>query len=57
MSQPRHTDPLPLGGDETPYSKGLMARALVATGMRPVQAYELARRIDADLNKRGASRG
>jgi 2-phosphoglycerate kinase len=45
---------LPLGGDETPYSKGLMARALVATGMRPVQAYELARRIDADLNKRGA---
>ena len=54
MSQPRHTDPLPLGRDGIPYSKGLMARALIATGMRAVRAYELARRIDVDLVERRA---
>jgi 2-phosphoglycerate kinase len=54
MKQPRHTDPLPLGGEGIPYSKGLMARALIATGMRAVPAYELARRIDLDLQKRGS---
>ena len=32
-SQPRHTEPLPLGGDGVPYSKGLMARALTAVGV------------------------
>jgi 2-phosphoglycerate kinase len=52
MKQPRHTDPLPLGGDGIPYSKGLMARALIATGMPAVRAYELARRIDVDLQDR-----
>jgi 2-phosphoglycerate kinase len=52
MKQPRHTDPLPLGGEGIPYSKGLMARALIATGMRPVPAHELARRVDADLQDR-----
>lgn len=52
MKQPRHTDPLPLGRDGIPYSKGLMARALIATGMRAVPAYELARRIDVDLHER-----
>ena len=54
MKQPRHTDPLPLGGDGIPYSKGLMARALIATGMRPVPAYELARRIDGDIQDRNS---
>jgi 2-phosphoglycerate kinase len=56
VKQPRHTDPLPLGGGGLPYSKGLMARALIATGMRAVPAYELARRIDVDLNKSGSDR-
>ena len=37
---------------ELPYSKGLMARALIATGMPAVRAYELARRIDEDLQDR-----
>ena len=42
MSERRHTDPLPLGGDE-PFSKGLMARALMRVGVSAVRAYELAR--------------
>jgi 2-phosphoglycerate kinase len=53
MSHPRHVEPLPLGTEEQPYSKGLMARALVAVGVPPVRAYELARRIDNDLVERG----
>jgi 2-phosphoglycerate kinase len=53
VNHPRHTDPLPLGTDEQPYSKGLMARALVAVGVPGVRAYELARRIDHDLESRG----
>ncbi|MFL5965802.1 MAG: hypothetical protein ACJ747_04550 [Gaiellaceae bacterium] len=53
MTHPRHVEPLPLGSDEQPYSKGLMARALVAVGVPPVRAYELARRIDNDLVSRG----
>jgi 2-phosphoglycerate kinase len=48
MSERRRTDPLPLGGDE-PYSKGLMARALMRVGVTAVRAYELARRIERDL--------
>jgi 2-phosphoglycerate kinase len=39
-----------LGGEEgLPYSKGLMARALIAAGVSPSRAYELARRIELDL--------
>ena len=30
MSQPRRSEPLPLGDEDLPYSKGLMARALIA---------------------------
>ena len=30
MPQPRRTEPLPLGNEDLPYSKGLMARALIA---------------------------
>jgi 2-phosphoglycerate kinase len=55
MREPRHIDPLPLGGDGIPYSKGLMARALIATGMQAVRAYELARRLDSDLTETGAT--
>jgi 2-phosphoglycerate kinase len=49
----RHHLPLPLG-DEVPFSKGLMARALVVTGLDPERAYLIARRADRDLADRGA---
>jgi 2-phosphoglycerate kinase len=44
---------LPLGGDELPYSKGLMARALIAVGLPADQAYQFARRVELDLAERG----
>jgi 2-phosphoglycerate kinase len=53
MNHRRHIEPLPLGTDEEPYSKGLMARALMAVGVPGVRAYELARRADKDLVQRG----
>jgi 2-phosphoglycerate kinase len=53
MSHPRHSEPLPLGSPDQPYSKGLMARALVAVGVPLGRAYELAKRIDLDLFERG----
>lgn len=53
MSQPRRFDPLPLGEDGgLPYSKGLMSRALIATGVSAVRAYELALRVEGDLRAR-----
>ena len=53
MTQPRHTEYVPLGGPgNPPYSKGLMARALMAVGVRAVRAYELARRVDEDMEER-----
>ena len=42
-----------LGGPETPYSKGLMARALTAVGVGEESAYELARLTETDLAQRG----
>jgi 2-phosphoglycerate kinase len=42
-----------LGGAESPYSKGLMARALTAVGVSEDHAYELARRTEKDLGQRG----
>jgi 2-phosphoglycerate kinase len=53
VSHPRHSEPLPLGTPDQPYSKGLMARALVAVGVPIGRAYELAKRIDQDLTARG----
>jgi 2-phosphoglycerate kinase len=54
VTERRHSEPLPLGGDEgPPYSKGLMARALMATGVGAVSAYELARQIELDLDSSG----
>jgi 2-phosphoglycerate kinase len=53
VTERRRTDPLPLGGDGEPYSKGLMARALIRVGVPPSRAYELARRIEQDLTERG----
>ena len=52
MSQRRHGDPLPLGDAELPYSKGVMARALIAVGVSADRAYNLARRIEVDLAER-----
>jgi 2-phosphoglycerate kinase len=55
MPERRYLPDLPLGGDEgPPWSKGLLARALGATGLSPTRSYELARRADADLMERGA---
>jgi 2-phosphoglycerate kinase len=53
MPERRHIDPLHLGTDEHPYSKGLMARALMRAGVSVERAYELARRIEQDLGARG----
>src|SRR4051794_116613 len=50
MTQPRRIMPLPLGGEHgLPYSRGLMARALMAVGVAPDRAYTLARRGGDDL--------
>src|SRR5262249_51516728 len=49
VTERRHVDPSPLGGgDGLPYSKGLMTRTLMATGMPPGQAYELGRGVERD---------
>jgi 2-phosphoglycerate kinase len=54
MSDRRYLVPIPLGGEEgPPWSKGLMARALTATGLAPTRSYDLARLADADLKRRG----
>jgi 2-phosphoglycerate kinase len=53
VSERRRTDPLPLGGGGEPYSKGLMARALIRVGVPPSRAYELALLIEQDLAERG----
>jgi 2-phosphoglycerate kinase len=55
VSQPRRIMPLPLGGEHgLPYSRGLMARALMAVGVAPDRAYGLARRAGDDLAARGS---
>ena len=53
MSQRRHGEPLPLGTADLPYSKGVMARALIAAGVPADRAYTLARRVEVDLAERG----
>ena len=53
MSERRKGERDFLGGGETPYSKGLLARALTAVGVREDDAYELARRTELDLAGRG----
>jgi 2-phosphoglycerate kinase len=51
----RRRDPLPLGDPGgPPYSKGLLARTLVATGVPIEPAYLLAKRLEVDLAERGA---
>jgi 2-phosphoglycerate kinase len=54
MSDRRYRQPLPLGGEDgLPFSKGLMARALIAAGFSADRAYELALAVEADLNATG----
>jgi 2-phosphoglycerate kinase len=53
VREPRHLEPVPLGDEGIPYSKGLMARALIATGMAAPRAYELARRVEGGLDASG----
>jgi 2-phosphoglycerate kinase len=56
VSERRRTGPLPLGArDGLPFSKGLLARALMLTGLAADRAYELARRAELDLGERGVS--
>jgi 2-phosphoglycerate kinase len=52
MPQRRHGEPLPLGNAGLPYSKGVMARALIAVGVPADRAYGLARRVEVDLAER-----
>ncbi|MCS7006405.1 MAG: hypothetical protein RMM28_06825 [Thermoleophilia bacterium] len=54
MSERRYAIPLPLG-DDVPFSKGLMARALVVTGLDAERAYLIARLAERDLAARGAT--
>jgi 2-phosphoglycerate kinase len=50
MTDRRYRQPVPLGGEDgLPYSKGLMARALIAAGLSADRAYELALAVEADL--------
>jgi 2-phosphoglycerate kinase len=52
VSERRHATPLPFG-EEIPFSKGLLARALVVTGLDPDRSYVIANRADRDLSERG----
>jgi 2-phosphoglycerate kinase len=52
MRERRYLNPLPLG-DEAPFSKGLMTRALTVTGLDPGRASLIALRADRDLEERG----
>ena len=54
MSEPRRRQLLPLGADEgLPFSKGLLARAVMATGVPAERAYELALSVEAELAATG----
>jgi 2-phosphoglycerate kinase len=54
VSDRRQVIPLPLG-DDVPFSKGLLARALIVTGLDPERAHTIARRADKDLTDRNAT--
>jgi 2-phosphoglycerate kinase len=58
MNAPRRIMPLPLGGGELglPYSRGLMARSLMAAGVVGHRAYALATRVGDELHQRGDTR-
>ena len=50
---PRH---IVISGEEhaLPYSKGLMASSIMATGLAPARAFQVAERIEERLHERGA---
>ena len=48
-----NTVPIIEEGDEAPYSKGLMAQTLMATGLAPEQAYAVAAAVERRLRRRG----
>jgi 2-phosphoglycerate kinase len=54
VSDRRQVIPLPLG-DDVPFSKGLLARALIVTGLDPERAHTIARHADKDLADRKAT--
>ncbi|HKC78341.1 MAG TPA: hypothetical protein VKB70_08160 [Gaiellaceae bacterium] len=58
MNEPRRIMPLPLGGGESglPYSRGLMARSLMAAGVAGYRAYALASKVGDELIERGLRR-
>jgi 2-phosphoglycerate kinase len=58
VNAPRRIMPLPLGGGELglPYSRGLMARSLIAAGVAGHRAYALASRVGDELLERGRDR-
>jgi 2-phosphoglycerate kinase len=47
----RYLNPIPLG-EEAPFSKGLLTRALTVTGLDPERASQIALRADRDLEDR-----
>jgi len=55
VNAPRRIMPLPLGGGDLglPYSRGLMARSLMAAGVAGHRAYALATRVGDELLERG----
>jgi 2-phosphoglycerate kinase len=55
VNEPRRIMPFPLGGGELglPYSRGLMARSLMAAGVAGHRAYALASRVGDELIERG----
>jgi 2-phosphoglycerate kinase len=58
-SEPRRIMPLPLGGGDElglPYSRGLMARSLMAAGVAAHRAYALASRVGDEVLERGGGR-
>jgi 2-phosphoglycerate kinase len=56
MTERRHREPLPLGGEDgLPFSKGLLARTLIRTGVPSSHAYELALDAEAELAAAAAS--
>jgi 2-phosphoglycerate kinase len=58
VNEPRRIMPLPLGGGELglPYSRGLMARSLMAAGVAGYRAYALASRVHDELREQRRSR-
>ena len=55
MTDRRHRRPLPLGAEDgLPFSKGLMARALMGAGISTDRAYEIAIAAEQDIGASGS---